>query len=561
MKKKFYLILSALIITLGVTAQSRVYNMKPHTRNSTSQKKKVRIPSSYSTPELRLDTSGLESSFFYGGDGTIQTQEYYTFNSLGLIETLKYTDYDDDGTKWEGYLKYVYDNQGRLSTMTEFDQDANGEWTVGRDITEYVYTETGKKETYKSLTSGKIYSVYNYLHEQQIPLPDGRNIELVLLQYSSPNSSNELVVEETEISISLDGWGLYFYWAEQIDDFPVEYDKEGRITFLGIFELTYDKNGLTYAVSPEDVECKITYDASGNMTLMDFNEYNEASGKFVDLYDEKDTYANGKLIESVFNYTDGKTANAKKTYSYGNKAYPEMYKEFEYLTSVSAWSITRYAISHPHDKLSDLETVESLEVTENNGSFDLSTQSFATNAAFTGTFTLVLPKGFTLDTQNTAMVDELFADYGLSSTALPNNTWSFLIEPFDNATAVKGTFLTIAYTVDKDVVTGEYTAEIKDLFLSQGRETRIIEENLSTTLHVDRTGTSNQSIDTTTATRVYTDAGVLRVETEQSVQLNVYTVSGRCLVSKQISNTENINLPQGAYIVKAGNEIFKVVIP
>jgi len=94
-----------------------------------------------------------------------------------------------------------------------------------------------------------------------------------------------------------------------------------------------------------------------------------------------------------------------------------------------------------------------------------------------------------------------------------------------------------SYTYTIPLVTGPITIEIKG-----------VEPNAS----------GNASIES--GIKVYSEDGVLFVETPEPYKVSVYSVSGRLHVLKTVNGLESMTLPGGIYIVKVDNETYKVLI-
>jgi hypothetical protein len=216
---------------------------------------------------------------------------------------------------------------------------------------------------------------------------------------------------------------------------------------------------------------------------------------------------------------------------------------------------------------------------ENGGSFGLDLEN-STTMTFTGTITVTLPDGFTLDEANTAINPVLENVIDLQISNLGNNSWKFtftLVVPEDAPMSVAGrdaisrisaiapysNILNIAYTIDRSVVSGVYEAYASAVEVVFEDGSIVMVTTFPIYITINRAN----------------DIFELKIENEKlkiSVNGNllsfgnltgladaaIYNVSGRIAGAYCIRPDETINishLPAGIYIVKAGKQVGKFV--
>ncbi|MBP3353703.1 MAG: T9SS type A sorting domain-containing protein, partial [Bacteroidales bacterium] len=63
-----------------------------------------------------------------------------------------------------------------------------------------------------------------------------------------------------------------------------------------------------------------------------------------------------------------------------------------------------------------------------------------------------------------------------------------------------------------------------------------------------------------TETSIYAVAGGVQVEVAEATAVEVYSIAGTIVAEKVITGTTTIALEKGVYIVKAANEVVKVIV-
>ena len=75
---------------------------------------------------------------------------------------------------------------------------------------------------------------------------------------------------------------------------------------------------------------------------------------------------------------------------------------------------------------------------------------------------------------------------------------------------------------------------------------------------VKNTATANEKI--TTGSKVYVTGGVLYIQPEAPVKVSVFNMQGRLMKSAMISGDTQMQLPQGIYVVRLGDQSYKISI-
>ena len=170
----------------------------------------------------------------------------------------------------------------------------------------------------------------------------------------------------------------------------------------------------------------------------------------------------------------------------------------------------------------------------NEGSISVDLES-ETTMTFTGTMTVSLPDGFTLDLENTLLNPNLEGVIALAITEMGNNTWLFTytmkvpqgsiarsitaLEPYTN-------IVKISYSVNPDVPDGTYQATIRDVLLTFDDSSELNEPEFPVTIVLDKSMTGINSPDASNV-KVMLHDGVLSIDTEFQERIEIYSLDGK----------------------------------
>lgn len=84
--------------------------------------------------------------------------------------------------------------------------------------------------------------------------------------------------------------------------------------------------------------------------------------------------------------------------------------------------------------------------------------------------------------------------------------------------------------------------------------------DFQTIIEMDYDPTANEEIQPEQNINILSSKGNITIEANKPTNIFVYTINGQMVLNKSICGNENIQLPQGFYIVKAGNQTQKVMV-
>jgi hypothetical protein len=190
-----------------------------------------------------------------------------------------------------------------------------------------------------------------------------------------------------------------------------------------------------------------------------------------------------------------------------------------------------------------------------------------------GTFTVTLPEGISIDTINCALSDILAGNYILTITDNGDGSWTFTITPRPaNAGLLRSITQTtnyqdivhIAYNVPEDLADGSYTVIISDLHFTIEDETEINQDEMPVVINV---GEQEMGVETLheTSLQIYPNPvnDELKIESVDCKinSVEIFDVSGRnvgagrALPLHNGGQTINVSsLPAGVYLIKINTD-------
>ena len=199
---------------------------------------------------------------------------------------------------------------------------------------------------------------------------------------------------------------------------------------------------------------------------------------------------------------------------------------------------------------------------DNKGGFDV-TVNIPTDSIASGSFTVNLPEGFTLDEKNTQLSVNL-NNFNLTVTPQDNNSWIFEFNPktarsmTDWAEDAANSLAHIAYTVDNTINDSIYNITVESILLETPGANNIPLPAITVPVQVNRVNTGIASAGNN---HVYVSGNNLFIRSGNTCNITVYTVSGQLFKQQTIGAGETIiPLPAGTYLVKAGETVNKIII-
>jgi hypothetical protein len=178
-------------------------------------------------------------------------------------------------------------------------------------------------------------------------------------------------------------------------------------------------------------------------------------------------------------------------------------------------------------------------------------------------FTVTLPEGFSLPA-DAVTIAEGWSRFKGSVSDLGNRQWRVKVRsefhtvnpnPYDGSPY---SLMGLIFAVADDVKRGTYSVPLSDIRLESTTVRKFAEPATAITLPVERPGVGNACVD---AIRVWGFGSNLHVNAPHPLTLYIYTSSGTLHREQSVSAGQTIlSLPPGAYLVKAGATVGKVVI-
>ena len=198
----------------------------------------------------------------------------------------------------------------------------------------------------------------------------------------------------------------------------------------------------------------------------------------------------------------------------------------------------------------------------NKGSFDLDI-NIPADSINNGSMVITLPEGFTLDRVNTRLTLDFSGKFALKITKQDDNSWLLEITPRSTrSTSLRAddakTLLNVAYSVDPSTKLGTYDIVVNSILFESKGGAYYPEPAITIPANVTRGGVSNDLIGTA-APKAYIANNTLYIQSAQSEQITVYTLTGTKLYESTGATTIDASaFPQGILIVKGNNWTVKV---
>lgn len=77
---------------------------------------------------------------------------------------------------------------------------------------------------------------------------------------------------------------------------------------------------------------------------------------------------------------------------------------------------------------------------------------------------------------------------------------------------------------------------------------------------VQRNDDSTGNVTMTEGVKVYASYGTINVETADAANVAIFTITGQQKVQRMVNGVDSFQLPNGIYIVKVGNDVYKVIV-
>jgi hypothetical protein len=222
---------------------------------------------------------------------------------------------------------------------------------------------------------------------------------------------------------------------------------------------------------------------------------------------------------------------------------------------VTAGGLTRYIVV-AQDAAQQI-IAEPTPPVDNRGEIEIALE-IPISEEFSITFTVTLPAGFHLDREATSLVSGLRSSYRMSITPNGRGGWLFEITPASSLRSAGETVyrevVHIVYTTSETVKPGSYEVALQNIDLSLTSGEKVIHQD---EIKVPVTISNPSGLTSVDGSTVWYVNGILTVNTPQSEQIEVYSVSGqRLYVARKEAgkSTFDLNgLPRGVLIVHGGS--------
>jgi len=352
------------------------------------------------------------------------------------------------------------------------------------------------------------------------------------------------------------GMSSYFTIEAKDGEYRTEYNGSNITLFEKgntLFKVTYNLFGkpvsikyyLTGNIVPQPGEehfvwweAKYEYNAAGNVTLFRSSQWSHDTASMIETSKEVDTYDKQGRLTKYENYV--KLENYfKDEFVYESDREREII-HYEYVGNGSSWGLKQYTVTYPNGLTQDItvNTKNSTVDEKNKGSFDL-TLNISSEDVKNGFLTLVFPKGFQLDKENTQLLDLANRSFTLNMTQKNDSVWQVSISPktLRNESPILRqqqavSWIQVAYTVDKSLAKGNYDIKVNDIAFETTDGNTVFEPEVKASIEVRRSPLSIEKIETSATMEVRDNNLYIQADRPGTVQ--IYTVNGLMLYNKRI---------------------------
>ena len=359
-----------------------------------------------------------------------------------------------------------------------------------------------------------------------------------------------------------------YVWPWNEPKYDITYNSRGLVE-----SVTYlDDNGNAYY---GDFYWRLQFQYNANGYLLTYGQYrrfvSETNWKLlfetVYLYDTYDNWIGAQtcnyqapvpLVEG-FKYTARVDDKGRITYSEYRSD-----NNNDWTTVNGRQSKYRYYIWYYSDgRTPTIEPENNTPVGDSNkGSFELDI-NIPSDSINNGSLVITLPEGFTLDRVNTRLTLDFSSKFALKITKQDDNSWLLEITPRSTrSTSLRAadakTLLNVAYTVDPRTKLGVYDIVVNSILFESKGGNNYPEPAITIPANVTRGDVSNEQFGTS-APKAYIANNTLYIQSAQSEQITVYTVTGTKLYEATGATTIDASaFPQGILIVKGNDWTEKV---
>jgi hypothetical protein len=205
----------------------------------------------------------------------------------------------------------------------------------------------------------------------------------------------------------------------------------------------------------------------------------------------------------------------------------------------------------------------------NEGGFDLNV-NIPADSIVSGSVTVKLPEGLTLDETNTTLAVDVAGLFDLTITKQENNTWliGIKLKPSSKSDALRadealGTMLHVAYKAEDTLPRGTYNISVNSILFETPFGNMIPEPAIIVPANISRWAVANERIESPQA-KVYIAGNTLYVNTPLPDVLYIYTAAGvkvyEAPVPAGASTISTTNFPQGMLILQGKSGWVKKVV-